>query len=293
MKIINTIILGTIAILLSLSMVSMASAVTISEISTLKIYPGEQASVSIEVSNNLNDDVEDVSLTLNLDNTGFISIGGNEESEDEIREDKEETFTFRLKAPSTIEPGAYNIPYTLVYTFQDEDIEKKGSFGVEVSAKTELDYSVETEGNVVGDKGKISLMIVNSGLGDIRFVSVSLANSKSGGYTLLSNPQVYVGTVDSDDFETATFDVRFDKKNVVLNAVVKYKDFENEDQIETITLPVNVYSVDEAFDLGIKKKNSTPIYLSTVVLLIILWFVYRSWRKRQRQKKSLNNKRRR
>ena len=80
-------------------------------------------------------------------------------------------------------------------------MEKKGSFGVEVSAKTELSYSVESEMNVIGEQGRIALKIINSGLGDIRFVNVKLGTAS--GYDLLSPSQVYVGTVNSDDFETA------------------------------------------------------------------------------------------
>src|SRR3989344_1045923 len=96
------------------SLIGLASAVTISEINNIKIYPGEDASISIEVSNTLDEDIEDVSLILNLDNTGFISVGSNEDNEVEIRDGDEESFNFRIKAPSTLAPGAYNIHYTLL-----------------------------------------------------------------------------------------------------------------------------------------------------------------------------------
>src|SRR3989344_3626159 len=80
------------------SMISFASAVSVSGVSAGKSFPGEIVSVSITVKNTLSDDVEDVSVVLNLDNTRFTSVGGSEDSDDEIRENREESFNFVIKS---------------------------------------------------------------------------------------------------------------------------------------------------------------------------------------------------
>ncbi|MEK6878985.1 MAG: hypothetical protein AABY22_05225, partial [Nanoarchaeota archaeon] len=218
------IITGIVILILYLvSMISLASAVTVSDVSVGRSFPGETTSVAISVKNTLSDDVEDVSVVLNLDNTRFTSVGGSEDSVDELREDREKSFNFRIKSANDLAPGDYNLPYTITYTFNDEKKEKKGSFGVTIDAETELSYSIEAENNVIGKTGKISIKIVNSGLGDIRFVSVKIA--PNNGFTLLSEENVYIGEISSDDFETATFDVVFKNTNANIDAIVIFKDF--------------------------------------------------------------------
>src|SRR4030042_1646215 len=79
-------------------------------------------------------------------------------------------------------------------------------FVLKVNAETELDFSVETKNNIIGQKGKITLRIVNKGLGEVKFVSVQVFPQ---GYDLLSSDVVYIGNIPSDDSDSAGFDVFF------------------------------------------------------------------------------------
>jgi hypothetical protein len=276
----------TIFALIFVFSLSLVSAVSVTDVRVSKVFPGESTGITIEVKNILSDDVEDVSIALNLDNTRFTSVGSSEDSEEEIEEDDKENFGFTIKAANDITPGDYNIPYTLTYKIlgEDETIERKGSFGVTVGAKTELRYTVDVENPIVGEQGQVIFKVINSGLGDIRFVSIRLASS---GFTLLSDDEIYVGTVDSDDFETATFDVIFKSENPKVRAIIEYKDFNNEKIIEDVELPLRVYTQEEALELGIIQKNNTGLYVGVVVALIIIWFIYRAIKKRRRNKKKL------
>lgn len=270
----------TILILLTL-IIPLASAVTLSNVDSETFYPGSTSSINIEIKNTLSQDVEDVSIALDLTNLPFIAIGGSEDSVDEIRENKEEDFTFRLQASNDIKPGDYQIPYTISY--DDPVKQKKGTFGIRVSAKTELSYAVETEMPVENQQGKLSLKIINSGFSDIKFLSVKVFPS---GYTLLSADEIYIGTVNSDDFETAAFDVIF-KKNTRLIAQVTYKDFDNKEIIEPIEFPVTIYSKEKALELGIIKNSNAPLYIATIITLILLWILYRTIRKSRKRKAAL------
>ena len=101
-------------------------------------------------------------------------MGGSEESIDEIKDGDTESVTFKLKASQDAKPGDYTIPYTLVYTIDDGNdtiIKEQGTIGVTIGAKTELDYSVESNNPVVGNKGKITVKVINRGFGDIKFAS--------------------------------------------------------------------------------------------------------------------------
>ncbi|GBE20378.1 hypothetical protein BMS3Abin17_01117 [archaeon BMS3Abin17] len=276
----NLIVISIFAVLLS---ISLASSMIINSVEVGELYPGQSASLKVEVKNTLNGDVTDVSLVLELENTSFTSVGSSEDSEDEINEDDKETFSFTLKAPSNIKPGDYNIPYTLTYLdSDDEEKTRTGSIGVTVGAKTEISYAVEAKNNVAGEQGKVSIKIINSGLGDVGFVNVKITSDS--GLEILSSKEEYVGTIDSDDFELATFEVIFEKTSASITAKITYKDFDNQEQTETITLPVKVYSREKALELGLIKKSNYTTY-GIVAVIIIVWIIYRRIKKRRKNSK--------
>src|SRR3989338_5739699 len=275
----------TLAILLTLNL---ASAVMINSIDVPQLAPGQEGQIRIEIENILTEDVQDVSLSLSFTNLPFIPIGTSEQSVDEIQEDDEENFVFRIKANSNTIPSDYEIPYTLKYEVNGEAKERKGTIGVRVSAQPILTYSIDTENPVEGQKGSVTLRIVNKGFADAKFFSVKVLPD---GLTLLSEDEVYIGEVASDDFETATFDVLFNKVNADLTAIIEYKNFDNKLVTETINLPVTVYSKEKALELGIIQPNKVPYYIGGIVLIIILFIIYRSIKKRRRLRRSMQSER--
>jgi uncharacterized repeat protein (TIGR01451 family) len=247
---------------------------------------GKDGYVRIEIKNTLNDDAEDVSLSLQLANTPFITIGSSEESVDEILSDDEESFAFRIRASSSAKPGDYVLPYTLSYVGDNGSRQtKQGTLGVTIAGESDLTFTVSTDTPVVGEKGKVTLKVINNGLADAKFVSVKLLPQ---GYTLLSDSDIYIGTVSSDDFETVTADVIFSNDRPKLSALISYKNFDNEDVSTTVTLPITVYTREKAIELGIVKKSYGTYYVGIVVVILVLWFIWRTIRKRRRMKASLN-----
>jgi len=248
------------------------------------IYPGESEEIILEIENNENFDIEDVSFALDLSDLDFTTIGSSEKDVDDIDEDKDEKVSFNLRASIDIIPGDYNIPYILKYYVDvDNDSEtynKTGSFGLRVSAKTDLDFVVDVQDNaIVGEKGEVSLEIINKGLGEIKSVSVQIFPQ---GFELLSKDKIFVGTIDADDSDTATFDVIYKTTNPILSAKVEYKDFDNKDQEETVNLSFKVYTKEKALELGILKKPNYIVYL-VIGILVIAYIIYRILKKRKRK----------
>ena len=147
-------------------------------------------------------------------------------------------------------------------------------------------FTVNADNAVIDKTGQITFKIVNKGFADARFVSIKAVPE---GYTLLSEDEVYIGTVSSDDFETASFDVIFKKTNADFKAIVEYKNSDNSLKTENINLPLTVYSKERALELGIIKPNYIPYYLGGAVAVIILYLIYRSIKKRRRLKRSMQN----
>jgi len=288
MKLINlTLIILAFIFLYSLSF---ASAITI-DANYITIYPGEQGKVILNIDNNENFDIESISVSLVLDDMPFSVVGSSEKSVDDINEDKDEDASFTIKASTDINPGDYNIPYEIRYTNSDteEKSEKKGNFGLRVSAKTQVDFSVEAKGSkvdsaIVGQEGKISFEIINKGLGDLKSVNVKITPQ---GYELLSKDNIFIGTINADDTDLASYDVIYKSTNPKLLAEITYKDFDNKDQTQQIEIPFKVYTQEQALQLGLIKKSNTMIYFVVIIVLIVIWIV---WRKMRKSKKKNGNR---
>jgi hypothetical protein len=284
------------ALVLSVSFAS--STLLIESVNQDNLYPGQEASLDVKVKNDFNYDVEDVRLTLIFNSvssttidltkpTQFSSVGSAQDYQDSIDEDDSETFNFEIRAANNLEPGNYNLGYRLEYKNNNNSIVSElGSIGVVVNSKTNLDFIAITSKPIVGMKDKLSLKIVNKGFGEVKFLSVQLQPS---GFTLLSEDKVYVGSVSSDDYETADFDVKYTGKNANLIATVTYKDFENNDKTQSIDLPIKVYSQEEALKNGLITKSNAPLIVGVVVLVIVIWIIVRAIRKRNKRKKLSQN----
>jgi hypothetical protein len=294
-----TIILAFALITSLISVIETTSAsLVVENVNQDKLYPGSDASLDIKLKNDFDYSIEDVKLTLIFNQisatgaidyskpTQFSSVGSSQDSVDEIDDDDGETFSFRIKASNSIEPGDYNLAYQVQYKNDNNTIVTElGSLGIKVNSKTLLDYSLSQQQKVIGMKDKITLKIINKGFGEVKFVSVQ-ENSRTG-YTLLSEEKVYIGSISSDDYDTASFDIIINKANPTFSALITYKDFENNDKSQAVSFDLTAYTKQKALELGLIKKSNAPLVAGIVIFVIILWFIVRWLRKRRKRK--LNN----
>lgn len=272
-------LLSLFVLLLLIIQISQSSALFVSSANLGgTLYPGGESTLKISLYNELDYDIKEISFVLDFTNTPFTTIGGSEKSIDKIENDDSDSVSFTIKASNSAKPGDYNVPYTI--TYENLTASKKGTIGISVSGKTELEFSSSVENPVVGEKGKLSLKIINKGSGEARFVTVKISPE---GYTLISDKEVYIGTIPSDDFETAAFNVVFDREQIKLNAEVAYTDLENKKSTRTISLPITVYSKKKALELGLIKKNNTPVYFILIITILAIWLVWRRKKKKQKQ----------
>lgn len=286
-----TLIFASLAIVLVL--ISLSSAILVKEVQVDSLSPGSQGGVRITLENNLNDDITNVAVNLDLTALPFSSVGSTSDSVDRINQDDKENFGFTLKSNSDIKPGDYQIPFIITFTDSNNTPQtQKGSFGVTVSGNPVLSFSASVDTPIVGRKATITFKIVNQGLADAKFVTVK-SLSGSADFTLLSSEDAYIGTISSDDFQTATYNVIFTRQDPIFSALVEYTDFNNVKQTKTVNIPLTVYSQDQAIKLGIIQPNYTLYYIFVIVLIIVAWFVWRAIKKRQRMKRSMQAQERR
>jgi len=264
--------------------ISFVSSLTISEVSSGNFNPGDENTISIKIKNNMNEDVSDASLNLVFAGKPFIPVGSSEDQIDEILEDDTERFSFKIKAASDIKPGDYEIPYSLSYKNEANVLKtESGTIGLTVQGNPDLEFVLIESNQILNQKGKLELKIINKGFGQAKFASVKLSPV---GFILLSERNVYIGSINSDDFETASFDVIFNQESAVFSAIVEYRDFDNNLVTKEVGLPIIAYTKEKAIRLGIIQKSNTLLYSLVIVILVIIFFVYRSLKKRARLKRA-------
>jgi hypothetical protein len=267
------------ALFLLVLTLNLTSAMIVKSVDASNFQPGSEQSITVRIENTLNSDATDVSLTFDLTKVPF-SITHVDDNPNEIDKEDTEKFDFKIKATSDAKTGDYSIPYTISY---NSNKTAEGTFVLTVEAEPQLVYSVNIETPVVGSKTKATLKIVNKGLGDAKFVTVTVLPSK---YTILSDDNAYIGTISSDDSQTENFDLIFNQQNPTLAIQVEYRKFNNELITETINLPVTVYTPEQALKLNIISKNNTSTYVVLSVLGFIAWMIVRKVRKKKRLNKA-------
>lgn len=274
-------------ILVALALSNPVTSITIKSVSAPSLAPGEEGEINIEIENTLGSEVKDISLSLVFNNLPFIPIGSSEDSLGELDGDDDEELTFKIKAANNIKPGDYEIPYNIQYTVNKEIKKRTGSIGIKVEANPDLAFTISTEKPVIGKQDRLTLKIINKGFADAKFVSVKLIPE---GFTLLSDSEIYVGAVDSDDFETAEFDIIYDNQKPIFSAIVEYINFENKKITKIIDLPIKVYTEDKATELGLIKNNNLALYISILITLVLIFILYRIVRRRIKDSKRKKEK---
>ncbi len=266
------------------------------------LIPGEKAKLTIKLKNLADSYMKDVSLKLDLTlaslsgNTAAASAGADSDSlipfaplnsatEKRVRYIKpgeEIAFEYQIMPYPNAESRVYKIPIQVVYYDElNKEYIKNDIIGVYVGAKPDMYAVIEsTEITQANKQGVISIKFVNKGLSDIKFVDVTLKESED--YEITSPSKVYVGNIDSDDYESSEFDIKLKdgKDSVPVMISVTYKDANNKEYSEDITLDLKVVSPPAKQGPG-----GLTIVIIVVILMGIAWFVYKRWEKKRNVKK--------
>lgn len=242
-----------------------------------KVEPGQRITLSILLENVGKEDIENIAVKLDLSNLPFAPVNSaTEQVLDEIQEDESRQVNFNLIVLPEAEPKIYKIPLKINYntTFKESII------SINVEAKPKLDISLESSEIVkVNDKGKIIVKLVNLGLSDIKSMRLTLLPNPS--YETLSTNTIYISDIDFEDFETAEFDIIANEKNPKLLFNLNYKDINNKEYAENKELTLNVYNLEEAKKLGLVQSNAVLMFLVPIIILVLIYFIYRKLRKRK------------
>ncbi len=242
-----------------------------------KILPGNSVLLKLRLENVGDDDIKNILVKLDLDDLPFAPLrSSTEQVIDKIKEDNDAVIYFDLVALPNADSQIYKIPVKVSY----ENVVKDSLISLEVNAKPKLDVILADSTLVkVNDNGKVSIKFVNNGLTQIKFLKVTLQGSPA--YEILSPDTVYIGSVDVDDFESEEFNIIPKIKGPQLAFNINYRDANNNEFNENRYITLNVYTEEEAKNLGLVKTNTLSYIIIPIAVILIALFIYRRIRKRK------------
>ena len=248
-----------------------------------KIQPGQEAQVKINVKNQANFLLKDITLKLDLTSNTlpFAPIKSvTEQRIDSLSESQETQFTFDIISLPSAKPDIYKIPIKITYYDQfNQFYTKDDVIALIVSSTPALNVNIEKSELIESKKEILSINLVNRGLSNIKLLNIEILNSNQ--FSLLSSKNLYIGNLDSDDSETIDLDLMPLKKNsITIPLLITYKDTNNQDYSIQENIEARVYSVNEAKQIGLIKPNG---FLKIITFLVIMVFIYIIYRRRKRK----------
>lgn len=248
-----------------------------------KISPSEEAEVKIKIRNNARSLIKDITIKLDLSGEiPFAPISSTTEKRiDELYSGEEKEIIFNIIALQNAELKTYKVPLQIEYYDEyGEKYTKQDLISLLVSSEPQITVKIEKSELIEGMRSKVKIKILNTGLGGADFLNIQLFELSN--YEIISSDEEYIGQIDSDDYETIEFELIPRKAgNILLQGIINYRDSNNKEYSEQITLSVKVYSIGEAKNLGLIKTNYTFLFVSIAALLIICFFLYRKWKRKK------------
>lgn len=269
-----------IILLLMLLLIPLVSASTLTVESVSKapeqISPGDIISLGIVLENDGSQDIEDIRVSLDLANLPLAPIESSEAFIEEIDNDEKGLATFSLQALPDALPGVYKIPVKI--TSNNQDIQTFTS--IKIDSNPKLEVGVE-ESTIVttNEKGKIVIRFVNTGDGEVKFLSAKIPRLSS--YEVLTQNTFYIGNIEPDDFETIEAEILVKENIQAIPLEVSYKDSFNKEFKKVYALEVKTYSPEEAKQLGLVQGSNTPAIITVIVIALIIFFLYKRFKKKQ------------
>ena len=253
------------------------------------LEPGKPAKLMLTVENTAGSKIKDVSLKMTLENSSIPFaplLGGAERRIKEIAINQRETVIVDILVQPDAKVGVYKIPLKLEYS---DDLGTKTQLNdllaVVVDAPVQLTALLDDDNTLkINEKGKITVSISNRGLNDVKFLAVTLL--EKSGYKILSNSMVYIGNLESDDYDTADFSI-FPEEKTTASIVLNYKDTFNNDYEETFEMPLPLYSASEAKRYGLEKGSNIPSIIISLIFLVAAISFMRKWYQKKSFTKAL------
>lgn len=249
------------------------------------VSPGDTTTVSITLTNAAQTLLKDIKVKLDLitvlssatsvtqEEIPLTPIGtSNENVIRNLEAGASETMQFVLQVDADAASKVHKIPMIITYTDNGgRNYSRTNIIGVQVSEQPAFILNLEeTDIYTKSSKGKMLLSVTNIGSSDIKFASLELLPGKE--YEILSSNRVYLGNIESDDFEDAEFEIfaRGTNGKIPLNIRLEYQDAYNQEKVEDMRVELRLFPHEEAVRYGLVKVKSKAASIISAVILVLL-----------------------
>ena len=250
------------------------------------LEPGDTATLKVVIVNEADSSLKNIIANLDTGDVPLIPFGTtNEVNVYKIDSKDRYILKFNFLVDPETKSGVFRIPLHITYS---DDLGNKyfknSTLGLIIGADPDLSITLDdTEIFEQGNVGEITIKVVNKGVTDTKFMNLKLMESPD--YRILSTNEIYLGNIDSDDFETASFNVFVSKtgKNQILFPIeIEYMDINNNRFKDRIKLSMDIYSSGEAKKYGLVDGNGFIGIFIVFVIVIVGLYYYRRYSKKKK-----------
>jgi hypothetical protein len=255
------------------------------------ISPSGQSTIEIEVANVGDSFIRYATVSLQLVMMAgttpvelpFTPVGkGISETLMNIAPGDKGTVKFPVIANANAASQTYKVPISINYIdASGRNMSRAEMVGITVHADPDIiTYIDKSAIRDTTTPGEVTIRFVNKGRSDIKFLTATLQETDK--YLLISSPTQYVGQVNSDDYETAswTLKLKSQQSSVDLPLVVSYEDANGKKYSTGMSVPLAIHT---AQDLGQTTNNYTTYIIGIVFVLVIGFLIYRSRKSRKKR----------
>ena len=248
-----------------------------------KIIPGKEAKLKFSVSNKGNYQMDDITVKLDFSSAPITPLySTNERKINHINSGESIDLIFDIIADSDAVSKAYKVPVDITYYDRfGNKMNRNNTLGILIDYPPEYVLNIdETKVFQSGKSGDVIVSISNVGPSEMKYVSMQMGEGTN--YEVVNSNTVYVGNLDSDEFETAKFKIFIKKtkdKEIPLNILINYKDAYNNEFNKLETLNLNLYGYSESVAYGLSQPSSGPSVLVFIIIIVLVYYVIRVWRK--------------
>ena len=250
-----------------------------------EINPGDKGIINVNFMNTADSELKDIAIKFDLKNDSIPIAPLGSTAEKKIKslpQGEKSTVSFNIIVSPSAEAKVYKIPLKITY-FDDLGnlVSTEDTVGVVINGNPEFRINLEeTDIYGKGDRGKITISISNIAPVDVKFVNMELLESQN--YQIISPRSIYIGNLESDDFDTAEYDIYVKKtedEKVPLNVLIKYMDSYNNEKEYSTTVSLQTYSYFKKLKYGIKSSKGITNTIIVILVLLFLYFFYKNWKK--------------
>ncbi len=248
------------------------------------VTPGSTHRMSLSLANLADSQLKNIDVAMDIaDDQPFGTVATTRNRVQSIGPGQQRTVSFDLQVDESADNGVYRIPIELDYENEaGTSFSRTESTGVVVGGASNIEVAVDDRTLLAaGNRGEVTLRVVNRGQGRARFVGLNVSGTDTA--TILSSRSVYLGNMAPDDYQTATFDVYAESgaDELALPVALAYENAAGEPQRETRIVSFPLYSDAELSRFGISDGRMLLPILAVIAVIAAGGYWY--WGRRKRR----------